>query len=295
MSWEARADCRIRYYTRSRRAGVRIVREYVGTGPVAEVAATMDAAERSDRAARRAARAEERAAIAAARAAGAPLDREARARVHETMATAGFRLHGRSSWRRCRMPKDTKNETNTDDPLLMPGAGPKNDGPTIEELRAFFHGTPPSARPAGPGLARPAEDAWAALIAGPDPAAREALDAKLGEFRAALGTPGSPLEQVLGEQAGVAWLENTYFSTRAAESLGDDSSDAHRDFLARNADRAARKLAFLMKQLLTVRRLLWPVAVPKSSRPGVKADEKRPPKGGRKHHHNSSTARRAGG
>lgn len=48
MGWECRGRCR--YYTRSKRAGDRIVREYVGTGPAAERAALEDARRRTLRA-----------------------------------------------------------------------------------------------------------------------------------------------------------------------------------------------------------------------------------------------------
>ncbi len=154
------------------------------------------------------------------------------------------------------MPKHDGNRDDVDDPLVMPGSGPGTEPPTTEELFAFLHGEPPPARSPGYGLARQAEEVWSTLIAGPDPVACEALGVRLRDFRAALGTAGSPLERVLSEQAGVAWLELMFFSTRAAESLADDSTDSHRDFLARGADRATRKLTHLVKQFLSVRRLI---------------------------------------
>src|SRR5919199_690140 len=45
MGWEKR-DRGGLYYTRSRKIGGRVVREYVGTGPVAKLAAHMDAEKR---------------------------------------------------------------------------------------------------------------------------------------------------------------------------------------------------------------------------------------------------------
>jgi hypothetical protein len=44
MGWD-----RGRYYTRSRKVNGRVVREYIGTGPAAELAARMDALERESR------------------------------------------------------------------------------------------------------------------------------------------------------------------------------------------------------------------------------------------------------
>ena len=191
------------------------------------------------------------------------------------------------------MPKFVDNGDDADDPLLPPGAGAGAGPPTTEDLLAFLRGGSAPAAPPGVSLARQAEEVWSALIAGPDPAARVALGARLREFRAALGPAGSPLEQVLCDQAGVAWLEHTFLSTRAGESMADDSTDSHRDFLARGSDRAARKLTHLVKQLLDIRRLLGS-ATAGASHPPVQPEVEPAPPSSRKRR-NSGPPRRAAG
>ena len=49
MAWEKRKGSSGRYYTRSRRVGGQVVREYVGCGLLAEISATLDALDRLER------------------------------------------------------------------------------------------------------------------------------------------------------------------------------------------------------------------------------------------------------
>src|SRR5262252_9493969 len=105
MSWQQRG--RSRAYYRSERVGSRVVRRYIGTGAIAELAATSDDLRRLERIIEiRERRAEQERFAAAA----APLlelcdlsDRLARA----ALLAAGFHRHDRSRWRRTRGPKTT--------------------------------------------------------------------------------------------------------------------------------------------------------------------------------------------
>jgi hypothetical protein len=101
MGWERRAQCRDRYYYVARKVGGRVVKTYIGRGPVAEVAAAQDAAVKAER----------RAGIAAVRNMAtlmAPADSTLRALAHicellaaANLAAAGYRrVH--HEWRRPR-------------------------------------------------------------------------------------------------------------------------------------------------------------------------------------------------
>jgi hypothetical protein len=100
MAWEARGSRR--YYTRSKRVNGRVVREYVGTGPVAELAAAADSLRRADRLAAleslRGEQARWREALTPLLALSRVADLVARA----ALLAAGYHQHSRSSWRKKR-------------------------------------------------------------------------------------------------------------------------------------------------------------------------------------------------
>ncbi len=95
-----------RYYTRSRKVNGRVVREYVGTGEVAELVAQKDALERGRREAERAARRAERAEVEALDAPLNQLNDLADLLARAALVAAGFRQHHRSEWRRQRGRRD---------------------------------------------------------------------------------------------------------------------------------------------------------------------------------------------
>jgi hypothetical protein len=91
-----------RYYTRSRKVGGRVVREYFGTGDMANVAAQMDTFERERRETERAARLAERSELDALDAPVKEMDRMADMLARAALVLSGFRQHHRSEWRKQR-------------------------------------------------------------------------------------------------------------------------------------------------------------------------------------------------
>src|SRR5438874_11562057 len=100
MAWEKVGGRR--YYYRNRRDGRRVVREYVGSGPVAELAATGDALRRVEKEAARRRRQAERAARERAEAPLLALCELTDVLTRASLVLAGFHQHDRGAWRRRR-------------------------------------------------------------------------------------------------------------------------------------------------------------------------------------------------
>lgn len=107
MSWETRRG-RGRYYTRTRRIGGKNVREYVGTGPVAESAAAEDACRRAERDSARAARKAVNAQSEELSSMYATLDASTNLLVNATLLSAGYHQHDRGHWRRRKHARPTE-------------------------------------------------------------------------------------------------------------------------------------------------------------------------------------------
>jgi hypothetical protein len=97
MGWE-----RGRYYTRSRKVNGRVVREYVGAGVVAELAAQLDALEREEREARQEARRATDAELAKMDCPLIELNMLAEGLARAALLLAGYRRHKRGAWRKTR-------------------------------------------------------------------------------------------------------------------------------------------------------------------------------------------------
>jgi hypothetical protein len=95
-----------RYYTRSRKVNGRVVREYIGSGEVAEMVARADALERGCREAAQAARRAQRAELEALDAPLKELNDLADLVARAALVAAGFRQHHRGEWRKQRVQRD---------------------------------------------------------------------------------------------------------------------------------------------------------------------------------------------
>lgn len=100
MGWETRGGRR--YYYRARKVGGRVVKEYLGTGRPAEIAALQDAWTRQDRAAAANARRAERAGLEAVDGEMKDIDDVIEAMTQASLVLAGYHRHHGGEWRRRR-------------------------------------------------------------------------------------------------------------------------------------------------------------------------------------------------
>lgn len=100
MAWESRGAGR--YYYRARREGRRVVKSYVGAGPLAEAVAELDRGERAALAHARAEAERDRVARKRVDRALEVLGSSVNAALAATLTAAGFHRHNRGEWRRRR-------------------------------------------------------------------------------------------------------------------------------------------------------------------------------------------------
>src|SRR3954464_690236 len=101
MGWETRRG-QGRYYTRSRKVNGRIIREYMGTGLVAELTAQQDAEERAQRLAERQRLQREAAQWVSAAAPLTQLSQLLDGLTAAALIAAGYHQHHRGAWRKRR-------------------------------------------------------------------------------------------------------------------------------------------------------------------------------------------------
>lgn len=113
MAWETRGG-RGRYFTRSKREGGRVVREYIGSGPAAECRAGWDALERAERQAARLRLQADREKHAALAGHFSDFWATVENVVSTTLTTAGYHQHARGEWRKKRISQTVIDSTNTE-------------------------------------------------------------------------------------------------------------------------------------------------------------------------------------
>ena len=98
MGWERRRNGT--YYYRARKVGGRVLKEYVGAGPLSELVAAQDTQARAERRATNEARRAERARLTAVDDAVDASHAASDTLVRASLVMAGYHLHNRGEWRR---------------------------------------------------------------------------------------------------------------------------------------------------------------------------------------------------
>src|SRR5262245_43558276 len=181
MGWERRSSQL--YFYRRRRIGGRQVRLYVGRGPLAEVAAGVEAARRRADALGRQQHKQQAQRWADADAALTELIRASDMLLRDALLTLGYHQHHRGEWRRARRKKE-RDAMNADTSLQAAERAQaeeivrrarQGDRTVLPQLTALLDAHPESWSRFG-DLAAHARTAWVILAAGDDLLLRESLD-----------------------------------------------------------------------------------------------------------------------
>ncbi len=226
MAWEQRSGKK--YYYRSYRVNGRVVKEYFGAGPIAELAASEDASRKELRAEQRRQRAGSKAKLLAAEAA--------------TRRCADFQGSKSQTMLKANPPTSDLNHLPADvlervrelqmhRLLGTPGAA--------AELAGLVHQYPILAVSCG-DLAQQAIAAWLNLTVGTDLVFRATLEEKLRQLRREFeaGTE-DPAARMIIDRVLATWLQMAYADCRVAQAEGVDRSG--HEFLARRQQQAQRQ------------------------------------------------------
>ncbi|MBM3979408.1 MAG: hypothetical protein FJ304_03825 [Planctomycetes bacterium] len=228
--------CGHRYYYRSRWVNGRCVKEYVGTGAVAEVTARIDAVAGAQRVALRTAREARANAVPAVAVALAPFYALVESVLAVVFAQEGYHV-SRKNWRKKRgfapplaeqIPPTPAPEPTGPDGGPLPGPelvarARAGDVPAAQAVRARADGPGPLEFLGG-DVAAVAISHIIARMVGPDSPGRAALEAKMGAIRAELvGSSATVLERLVADRVVATWLdlhkmEGEYAFADAAEA-----------------------------------------------------------------------------
>jgi hypothetical protein len=253
-----------RYFYRNRRVGRRVIREYLGTGALAQLLADADALRRARRRAQAEARSNERACWHEAQELLRQLREGAGLLARAALLEAGYRQHDRGDWRRRRGRVDTMTGIQQATPETDVGLMDKlralakraNDGDqaALAALRQALD-EHPVWRHYG-DLAAQSQASWLQLIAGPDVLLGESVRRKAEELKTQLAGPSTtPIEVLLVDVVVATWLQ-VHYADAAYAQAGTQTTAAARAELQRRQDAAHRRHLAALKQLALVRKLL---------------------------------------
>src|SRR5262245_5730839 len=272
MAWERRKS-RV-YFYRRRRIGGRRVRLYVGRGPLAEVAAAVEAARRRADALGRRLHEQQAQRWADADAALGELSRLSEMLLRAALRRLGYHQHHRGEWRRSRSYKGEDDAVNDDTSLQATERARaeeiirrarQGDRTVLPQLTALLDAHPESWSRFG-DLAAHARAAWVILATGDDLLLRESLERKLDALQKELLAEGaSPLEEVLAGRVVACHLQVAHADAMAAQARTAGLA-VQRALLFRQ-ESAQRRLLAAAKALALCRRLVQPAARP--SAPGL--------------------------
>jgi hypothetical protein len=281
MTWERRERGGL-YYTRSRKVDGRVVREYVGTGPVAELAAKTDALKRLRREEKAKAWRGECESLETIDRAQVELYEAIEILARATLVSAGYHQHNRSEWRKRRM--DEKRPKTEEQGAVVParkastptkGAevtrsrsellnelrtlvaqAHEGDEEAPRRIRSALEETPDSARILSNIVAKRAERIFVRRICGDDLLLKEALSLQLQEMREEVAGPDpTPLERLLAERVVACWLQLQQAEAACAANFGRPTTSQD-EYHQRRLDRVHRRYLSSIRSLAQVRKLL---------------------------------------
>jgi hypothetical protein len=272
MAWERRKRGGL-YYTRSKKIGGRVIREYVGSGPLAELAVLMDEEDRLRREEEAEAWRDDRERLEALEAPIAELCEITETLAQAALLAAGYHQHKRGEWRKRRVSstqkqpmaksvatkhsaKDGQSETPTKDILAVLERAQEGDRSALPELKTFIHRVPKDVRVIN--LAKMAEESLLTSSVGKDLMTKELMSRELETMRQEIAGPSpTPLERLLVERVVACWhqlqdAEIIYHQNR--KKLTIRQSEYHQ----RRLDRLHRRYLSAIRTLVQVRKLLKP-------------------------------------
>jgi len=270
MGWEKRERGGL-YYTRSRKINGRVVREYVGTGPLAELAAEFDALERRHREEEAEAWRSERECLEALEAPVVKLCEITEALARATLLATGYRRHNRGEWRKRRVStkkkptegspaktnRDVKEDSlaSVDEIRDLLRRAQSGDETVLPVLRKEMDHFPKLASQCG-DLARIAQHELITVISGENLLTKEALPRKLEEMREELAGPTpTPLEKIMVERVVACWLAVQHAEVLVAQQTFGTVTVQQIELYQRRLDRAHKRYLSAIRTFAQIRKM----------------------------------------